>query len=163
MREPTEIENLLIPLLEATPYELVWVEVSKGGKRTVVRVFIDKQGGINIDDIAKASKQISTYLDVEMPLLGNYVLEVSSPGLDRPLMRPEHFPPQMGEKISVHLVVAIDGRRNFKGILRSVTDEGIEMMVDDSILKFAFDDIDKARVIPDIRFGSQHMRRDHEH
>lgn len=163
MREPNDIERLLTPLLEATPYELVWVEVSKGGKRTVVRVFIDKKGGITLDDITKASKEVSLFLDVEMPLLGNYVLEVSSPGLDRPLMRPEHFPPQLGEKISVHLTIALDGRRNFKGVLQNVTEDGIEMLVDDQIMQFAFDDIDKAKVIPDIKIGSHKERQNHEH
>lgn len=169
MREPNEIEKLLTPLLEATPYELVWVEVSKGGHRTVVRVFIDTKNGvknkdgINIDDITKASKEISVFLDVEMPLLGNYVLEVSSPGLDRPLMRPEHFPPQLGEKISVNLLFAQDGRRKFKGLLQKVSDDGIDLLVDDQTMQFAFDDIDKAKVIPDIKIGSHKERQNHEH
>ena len=163
MREPSDIEKKLTPLLEPTPYELVWVEVSKGGKRTVVRVFIDKDGGITIDDIAKASKLIGTYLDVEMPLLGNYVLEVSSPGLDRPLMRPEHFEKQLGEKISVHLHDALEGRRNFKGILRTVSKTGITLLVEEEVFEFSFEDIDKARVVPDIRIGSGHVGQKHEH
>lgn len=163
MREPTEIEKRLIPLLESTPYELVWVELSKGGNRTVVRVFIDTPGGITIDDIAKASKQISTFLDVEMPVLGNYVLEVSSPGLDRPLMRPEHFKAQIGEKISVHLLISHEGRRNFKGHLKEVTEQGIELLVDGHLYSFTFDDMDKARVMPNIRIGSGEVRHKDEH
>ncbi len=163
MREPTDIEKKIEPLLEATPYELVWVEVSKGGNRTVVRVFIDKKGGINLDDITKASKQISLFLDVEMPLLGNYILEVSSPGLERPLMRPEHFGPQLGERISIQLLVAFEGRRKFKGLLQSVTDQGIELVVDNVVMSFLFDGIDKARVIPNIVIGSKPERQNHEH
>ncbi len=163
MRQPSDLELLLRPMLEATPYELVWVEVSKGGVRTVVRVYIDGEDGINIDDIAKASKQISAFLDVEAPNLGNYVLEVSSPGLDRPLMRPEHFPKQIGEKIRVQLLIAKDGQKKFTGFLKSCLDDGIELIVEGDVIELSFDDIDKARVVPDIRIGSGQARQKDEH
>lgn len=163
MREPNDIEKRLGPFLEATLYELVWVEVSRGGQRTVVRIFIDKPGGITIDDIAKASREISAFLDVSMPELGNYILEVSSPGLDRYLRKPAHFHQQIGQKISVHLAQPLEGRKNFKGLLKAVSDEGIELLVENDQFNFLYEDIDKARVVPDIRIGSGHVGHKDEH
>jgi len=148
MHKQEKWQAIIGPLVEA-PFELVGVECVGGGKHTTVRVYVDKPGGITIDEIAKLSREISVLLDVETPLHGEYTLEVSSPGLDRPLFKPEHFKRQVGQKISVkaHFAMGKGNRHNFKGILSKVTEEGIQLDVEGELVSFAFEDIDKAKVI----------------
>lgn len=154
MRRQEKWQAIIKPILEDTPYELVGVECIGGGKHTVIRIYIDKPGGITIDDIVNLSRQISVLFDVEEPIRSPYTLEVSSPGLDRPLFLPGHFQQQLGQKVSVKTSLSVENRQNFKGILRQADEEGIQLEVDMQLISFAYDDIDKAKVIPDIKIGT---------
>lgn len=150
MRHQEKWEKVIEPVLVGTPFELVGIECVGGGKHTTVRIFIDKPGGITIDDIVELTRQINVVLEVEEPIKGLYTLEVSSPGLERPLFKPEHFKQQIGQKITLRTSHALKDRQNFKGLLKSATEENIEVEVDGQIFSFNYVDIDKAKVIPDI-------------
>lgn len=173
MRRPVElelrIENEIAPILSELGYEWVGVQLSKGKgepgspPRTIVRVYLDKVGGITIDDIAIASRKMGAYFEVENIFPGHYVLEVSSPGLDRILFKPEHFLGQMGQKIQVSLSYPRDNQKNFQGILQSVENGEFSLVIEQKGKKqanapkrteiFSFEQIDKARVIPDFKIG----------
>lgn len=142
---------LLTPTLKGTPFELVGVECVGGGKNVIIRIFIDKPGGITIDDIVKLSREFSLVLEVEAPIRGSYTLEISSPGLDRHLFIPAHFEQQVGNKIALKTSLPLNHRQNFKGILKRATAQGIELEVDNELFTFTYDEIDKARVVPDIK------------
>jgi len=101
-----------------------------------------------VDDCADVSHQLSAILDVEDPLPGSYTLEVSSPGLDRPLVRPADFERQLGETVKVRMREPIDGRRNFKGRLLSVGGDHIVIEVNDKHQDLAFSGMEKARLVP---------------
>lgn len=154
MRRQDKWQAIISPMIEDTPYELVGVECMGGGKHTVVRVYIDKPGGITIDDIVQLSRQISVVLDVEEPIKGPYTLEVSSPGIERPLFLPAHFMQQIGQKVYVKTSLLIGNRQNFKGLLLSANEKEIQIEVEGQVFSFTYEDIDKARVIPDIKIGT---------
>jgi ribosome maturation factor RimP len=151
MRRQDKWHAVLDTVFEGTPFELVGVETSSGGKRTIVRIFIDKPGGINIDEITSLTRAISAILDVQEIIHGGYTLEVSSPGLDRPLFLPRHFQQQVGQKIALKSHVPIGDRQNFRGLLQKADDKGVQMDVDGQEYIFPYTDIEKARVIPDIK------------
>ena len=140
----------LLDLLERTlpglGYELVDVERSNHGK--LLRVFIDKPGGITVDDCALVSNQMVRLFQVEGVQFDR--LEVSSPGLDRPLRQAKDFQRFEGEKASVRMNVALDGQRNFVGILRGVDSEILKMEIDGSLVSLDIADIRKARLVPEI-------------
>jgi ribosome maturation factor RimP len=141
-----KIERSLLPGAQALGVELVAVEMA-GGDQTILRVYIDKEGGISVEDCAKASRQFSAILDVEDPISSRYTLEVSSPGLDRPLARPKHFQAVVGEEVKVRMASLAAGRKRFKGELKSASDESIIVDVDGTELELAYADMDKARLV----------------
>ena len=153
MRRQEKWRTVLEPVLEGTPFELIGVECLTGGKRTLVRVYVDRVGGITIDDIAHLSPRFSAVLDVEDVVRAAYTLEVSSPGLDRPLFLPEHFSQQVGQKVALKTNVPFAERQNFRGTLQKADENGIELEVEGQSYSFTYTDIDKARVIPDIKVG----------
>ena len=110
---------------------------------SVLRILVDAPGGVDLDAIAHATRLISVTLDEQDPIPGKYTLEVSSPGLERPLRTPAHFEGAIGSTISVKTVPTYDGERRLKGVLTAADDRGIT--VDD--LRIAYDDIDKARTM----------------
>jgi ribosome maturation factor RimP len=148
-------QKVVEPLLVGTPYEFVGVEHSGGSRYPLIRIYIDKPGGITIDDITMLSRQISVVLDVEDIVSGSYTLEVSSPGLDRPLFLPKHFLQQVGQKLLLKTRMAISGRHNFKGNLLKATEDEIELESDGQVFTFAYPEIEKARVIPTIEIGTK--------
>jgi ribosome maturation factor RimP len=109
-----ELANLIEPTVVNLGYELSDLELKLGGRDGIVRVFIDKPEGVDLTDCEIVSKQLSAVLDVEDPLPGHYTLEVSSPGLDRKLTKPEHFQRFLGELVRVKLRFPLAGRRNFR-------------------------------------------------
>ena len=143
-----ELTTLLEPSIEQMGYELADLEMKVGGKDGLVRVFIDGPDGVDIEDCEKVSRQVSAVLDVEDPLPGNYVLEVSSPGLDRRLTKPSHFQRYMGEDVRVKLRFPLDGRRNFRGALRAADDDKIEVEVDGESHCLPIATIESARLVP---------------
>ena len=143
-----ELANLLEPTVERLGYELVDLEVRLGGKGGLVRLYIDKPDGIDLDDCEKVSLAVSALLDVEDPVPGNYNLEVSSPGLDRKLTKPAHFQRFAGETVKVQLRFPIGGRRRFRGTLLSSDDENIVVEVDGESFSLPLKTIDTARLVP---------------
>lgn len=140
--------KLLEPAIERLGYELTDLELALGGRDGLVRIFIDKDGGIDIEDCEAVSRQVSAILDVEDPLPGQYTLEVSSPGLDRTLTKPAHFQRFMGEDVRVKLRFPLEGRRNFRGALKSADEEHIEVEVDGESHSLPLATIETARLVP---------------
>ena len=143
-----ELTKLLEPAVEQLGYELSDLEVKVGGRHGVIRLFIDKADGVGLEDCETVSRQVSVLLDVEDPVPGHYVLEVSSPGLDRRLTKVEHFERFMGEDIRVKLRFPISGRKNYRGALRAVDEENIEVEVDGESHRLPIATIQSARLIP---------------
>jgi len=145
-----ELAKLLEPTVERLGYELADLEVRLGGKGGMVRIFIDKPDGIDLDDCEKVSLAVSALLDVEDPVPGNYNLEVSSPGLDRKLTKSEHFQRFEGETVIVQMRFPIEGRRRFRGTLVSSDDENIVVEVDGESHSLPLKTIDTARLVPEV-------------
>jgi ribosome maturation factor RimP len=145
-----ELAKLLEPTVERLGYELADLEVRLGSKGGMVRVFIDKPEGIDLDDCEKVSLAVSALLDVEDPVPGNYNLEVSSPGLDRKLTKVEHFQRFEGQIVKVQMRFPIEGRRRFRGTLVSSDDENIVVEVDGESHSLPLKTIDTARLVPEV-------------
>lgn len=143
-----ELAKLLEPTVEGLGYELSDLEAKIGGKHGVLRLFIDKEDGIGLEDCEKVSLAVSALLDVEDPLPGQYNLEVSSPGADRTLTKPSHFERFMGETVKVQMRFPVDGRRRFRGTLLSADDENIVVEVDGEPHRLSMAAIDVARLAP---------------
>jgi ribosome maturation factor RimP len=143
-----DLRKLLEPGVSAMGFELVDVEMAGSQHHPTLRVYIDSPRGVNVDDCAKVSRQLSALLDVEDPLPGQYTLEVSSPGLDRPLVKPEDFRRFVGETVKVKMQQPVLGRRNFSGRLVEVAADHVVVEVDKEIFNLAFDDMERARLVP---------------
>ena len=117
-------------LLSNLGYELVDLDFSQNDDGSLLRLYIDKEGGINLDDCTHVSRMFGALLDVEDPIAGRYNLEISSPGLNRPLRRVQDFRAQIGETVKVTLVRPLDGRRRFKGVLQAVSEDPLTLTVE---------------------------------
>lgn len=135
---------MLEPTLAGLGYELVDLERSPGGK--LLRVFIDKPDGVNVDDCVTVSNHLSRLLAVENVDYDR--LEVSSPGLDRPLKKTADFIRFAGESVKLRLRVALQGQRNFVGILREVKDGILKLEVDGKMLDLELNNLEKVRLVP---------------
>ena len=144
----SELAKLLEPTVTRLGYELVDLEVRLGSRGGLVRLFIDKPDGIDLEDCETVSLAVSALLDVEDPVPGNYNLEVSSPGLDRKLTKVEHFQRFEGETVKVQMRFPIEGRRRFRGTLVSSDDENIVVEVDGESFSLPLKTIDTARLVP---------------
>ena len=125
----------------------------------MVRIYIESADGISVDDCERVSRQLGAVLDVEEPIRGHYTLEVSSPGLDRPLFRPAQYRQFVGATVNVRLLRAIDGRRRLLGLLRAAEDERIELEVDGVPWHIEYRDIDRARLVPEWPTHNRGRRR----
>ncbi|MFO1758797.1 ribosome maturation factor RimP [Pseudomonas aeruginosa] len=143
-----QLQALLAPVVEALGYECWGVEFISQGRHSVLRVYIDRPEGILIDGCEAVSRQVSGILDVEDPISGEYTLEVSSPGMDRPLFTLEQFAKHAGEQVKIRLRSPYEGRRNYQGILRGVEEQDVVVLVDDHEYLLPIDSIDKANIIP---------------
>lgn len=141
------IDELLQPGAETLGYELVAVELS-GGDTSIVRVYIDSPNGVTVTDCSKASRQFSAILDVADPIANRYTLEVSSPGMDRPLAKPEHFKKVVGSDVKIKMTVLVNGRRRFTGELVEANDEFAVVEVDGEQTELFYDEMDRARLVP---------------
>jgi len=139
---------LLAPTVESLGYELVDVELRLGGKNGLLRLYIDQPEGIGLSDCETVSRQVSAVLDVEDPIPGHYVLEVSSPGLDRRLTKPEHYRRFLGADVRIKLRFPVEGRRNFRGALRAANEETVEVEVDGKLHQLPLTNIESARLVP---------------
>ena len=148
--ESPGIREILEPSIVALGYELVAVELVGTGSDRVLRVYIDQADGITVDDCAKVSRQVSAVLDVEDPISGAYVLEVSSPGLDRPLVCAEDFERFKGSLVKVKTREAVLGRKNFTGLLSLASGDNVVVEVDGEPYDINLANIDRARLVPDL-------------
>jgi len=139
-----DLSSLLETTLAGLGYELV--DLERSGKGRMMRVFIDKPGGINLDDCAKVSNHLGRVLTVEN--VDYERLEVSSPGLDRPLKQERDFVRFAGQKARVKLRVPMDGQRNFVGVLKQAHDGKVELDVEGKTVLFDLANLDKARLVP---------------
>ncbi len=147
-KQEQQLTELLTPTVEAAGFELVGIEFVRAGRHSILRVYIDHQDGITVDHCATVSREVSALLDVEDPIPNEYFLEVSSPGLDRPLFTPEHFAKVVGQIIDVKLAIPQDGRRKFKGLLTQIEDDMLVVEVDGKLYRLLMDNVDKANVVP---------------
>ncbi len=143
-----ELAALIEPTVERLGFELTDLEVKLGGRNGVVRLFIDQPAGVTLDDCEKVSLAVSALLDVEDPVPGHYDLEVSSPGLNRKLTKPEHFTRFAGELVKVEMRFPIEGRKRFRGQITAADDEKIEVEVDGVRYSLPLATIDTARLVP---------------
>ncbi|NWO05599.1 MAG: ribosome maturation factor RimP [Alteromonadaceae bacterium] len=144
-----QLEEILRPVVEGLGYELWGIEFRSRGHESMLRIFIDDaENGISIEDCEKVSRQISGVMDVEDPIQSEYTLEVSSPGMDRPLFRLEQYRDFIGHKAKIRLRMAFEGRRKFQGLIKGVEGDDVVIVVDDHEYLLPFDSIEKASIIP---------------
>ncbi len=152
-RHSRAIRDLVRGVVEPMGYELVGVEYlagRPGGDLLRVYIDVDREGGVTLDDCVAVSNQLSGVLDVEDPIPGNYNLEVSSPGLDRPLFEPEHFRRYAGRQVRIRLDSSVPGRRRYKGFLRGLDETGrVLVEVDGELHALDPDEIREARLVPE--------------
>ena len=143
-----KIEALLTPTVEALGFELWGLEYLSQGRHTLLRLYIDREAGVTVDDCAEVSRHVSGVMDVEDPINGEYTLEVSSPGVDRLLFRLDHYPPYIGEWIELRLRVPFEGRRKFKGTLKGLEGDEVIVQIDDEEFLLPHGSIERAQVRP---------------
>ncbi len=143
-----QITDLLDTTVAALGFELWGVEYLSQGRHSTLRVYIDAQSGITVEDCARVSEQVGSVLDVEDPITGEYTLEVSSPGMDRLLFRLDQYPGYIGETVELRLRTPYEGRRKFKGLLTGIEGEDVVIRVDDHEYLLPHSAIDKARIQP---------------
>ena len=144
-----KLTELLQPLIEDLGYEFVGIEHRSNPKNPVVTLYIDRPEGIAIEDCERVSREVAALLDVEDPISGHYNLEVSSPGLDRPLFTADHYRQFVGEEARVTMYAPVDGRRKFRGEILGCDDEGVRLRQDGEEVVLDISNIAKARLVPD--------------
>jgi len=146
-----DLTRLFAPVIESMGYELVGVDFQGAGGHGTLRVYIDRDSGVNIEDCATISHQISGILDVEEPIKQAYDLEISSPGIDRPLFKLADFDRFAGRMVKIKMAIAQQGRKNFKGELQGVADSKlIRIEVDGEEFSLPYADIEKANLVGEI-------------
>ncbi len=146
-----KLQETVRNVVEPMGYELVGVEYLSGYQGgNLLRIYIDTEKGINVDDCAAVSHQLSGVFDVEDPLPAQYSLEVSSPGLDRPLFDTEDYQRFVGRKVNIRLDSSIGGRRKYKGLLVGVEDDEVLVEVDGEVYPLFMEQIQEARLVPEI-------------
>ena len=144
-----ELTNLLMPVVTDLGLECLGVEYSPSHGNSLVRVYIDApQRAVTVDDCEAVSRQVSAMLDVNDPITGRYTLEVSSPGLDRPLYTPQQFARFIGQSAKIEVNLAIAGRRRFQGPILAVEGEEVVLEQDGVPVRITHANIHKAKLVP---------------
>lgn len=143
-----KLRGLLEPPITALGYELVHIEFVSAGKERILRLYIDAPGGIRVDDCESVSRQVSMLLDVEEPLPASYALEVSSPGLDRPLVTPQHFRRFIGSRAMIVMHRDAGDQRCFTGELLAAEKRHVVLEVDGERHQLAYHEMNSARLKP---------------
>ena len=147
---PAKLEKLVRGAVESLGYELVGVEMVGGmDSGLLLRVYIDQEQGITLDDCGAVSHQVSGVLDVEDPIPGHYDLEVSSPGLDRPLFEKAHFDRFKGQKAKLKLNAKLEGRRKLVGTLEGTDDDAVLIELDGELYRVPLHLVETARLVPE--------------
>lgn len=147
-----QLEELLAPVVESLGCELWGIEYQTHGRNALLRIYIDSEDGVAVEDCEKVSRQASAVLDVEDPISGRYTLEVSSPGLDRPLYKLNQYERFVGAQIEVRLRMPLDGQRKWRGLLAGVEGEEVVLRVDgENEYLLPVDSIERAKVIPQFK------------
>ena len=149
-RQNQSLFDLLQPVISAMGYELWGIEQLQRGSGSLLRIYIDKPDGVNISDCARASDQIAGLLDVNDPIRGAYELEVSSPGIERPLFTLEQFSRYLGHRVQIKLRNRIENRRNITGEIDAVTDGFITIGEGEEEFAIPVDMIDKAHLVEQV-------------
>ena len=147
-KAPVKLTELLQPVVVGLGYELYGIEYLGQGKYSVLRLYIDQEEGITLEDCERVSRQLSAVLDVEDPISGNYTLEVSSPGMDRPLLQRDHYERFSGEQIKLKTMRPIEGRSRYAGLLQGVQGDDVILEVDGETVTIPLDAINQARLVP---------------
>ncbi|MCG8567668.1 MAG: ribosome maturation factor RimP [Desulfobacterales bacterium] len=134
------------PLCEDEGFELVHVEIASVNRETIVRLFLDKPGGITLDDCVQVSRELGDLMEVQIPTLGKYRLEVSSPGPKRPLKKKDDFKRFAGHRIRVETRDPIEGQKKFTGVLEKINDDSVEIAVDGKRITIPDLSIENARL-----------------
>ncbi len=142
-----KLTDMLRPAVEETGKSLLGVEYISAGNNSVLRLFIDHENGINVDDCAEVSRQVGAILDVEDPISSEYNLEVSSPGVDKPLFEMAHFKSVIGETVNIKLLMPLNGRRKFKGTLTAIESDTLIVEVDGIDYELVINNVDKANLV----------------
>jgi len=141
------ITELIGTTVQALGLELWGVELLQQGRYSLLRVYIEREEGVTIEDCEKVSRQVSALLDVEDPIAGEYTLEVSSPGVDRPLFSIEQYAQYVGSEVNLKLRQALDGRRKFKGQIIKVSGDIVGLLVEGTEYDLEHSDIEKASIV----------------
>ncbi|TLU66368.1 ribosome maturation factor RimP [Thalassotalea litorea] len=142
-----KLTEMLRPAVEMADMELLGIEYISAGNHSVLRLYIDHENGVNVDNCAEVSRQVSAILDVEDPISTEYNLEVSSPGVDRPLFEKAHYEEVVGETVDVKLGMPLNGRRKFKGILEAIESDNLIVEVDGESYELPIANVAKANLI----------------
>ncbi|RRQ20675.1 ribosome maturation factor RimP [Thiohalobacter thiocyanaticus] len=151
-KDPFKLRELLEPAVRALGYELVGIEYHPSGKHSVLRIYIDQEEGITLDDCTAVSHQVSGILDVEDPVPGQYTLEISSPGLDRPLFQAADYERFRGQQVKLRLRLPVNGRRKFKGLLQGLRQDEVVIVDDEgNEVCLPLEQIEQARLVPEFQ------------
>jgi ribosome maturation factor RimP len=146
---PEHLVTMIEPIVEGLGYECVGIEYHPHPKHGLLRIYIDSANGVLVDDCSKVSHQISGVLEVEDPIQGNYHLEVSSPGMDRPFFNVHQFEKFIGSTVLVNLYQSISGRKKITAVIEKVVDDIITLREAGQVFEVPFDAMSKARLVPD--------------
>ncbi|HEY8035419.1 MAG TPA: ribosome maturation factor RimP [Methylobacter sp.] len=146
---PEHLVNLIEPIVEGLGYECVGIEYNPHPKHGLLRIYIDSENGILVEDCSKVSHQVSGVMDVEDPIQGNYHLEISSPGEDRPFFKVSQFERYIGSMVLVNLFKAINGRRKITGLIKKVEGDVISLQEGEQVFEVPFIEMSKARLVPE--------------
>jgi ribosome maturation factor RimP len=142
-----QVFDLIEPILAEIGFQLVDVEYTSDRGRWILRIYIDKEGGITVDDCAKVSWELGDLIDIKNIIEHHYFLEVSSPGLNRPLRKEADFIRVVGKKIKVKTIIPVSGSRNFMGLLKEYREQQLVIDCDGRLITLAWPDIEKANLV----------------
>lgn len=145
---PEHLVSLVEPVVEGLGYECVGIEYNPHPRHGLLRVYIDTENGVLLEDCTKVSHQLSGVLDVETPIPNNYELEVSSPGIDRPFFKLSQFKQFLGSTVTINLFKPINQQRKITGIIEKVESSIILLRRADQVLEIPFQAMSKARLVP---------------
>lgn len=150
------LEELLAPVVESLDCELWGIDYQTHGRNALLRIYIDAERGISVEDCEKVSRQVSAVMDVEDPINSRYTLEVSSPGMDRPLYKLEQYQRFIGAQVELRLRMPLDGQRKWRGLLAGVEGDEIVLRIDsENEYLLPIDSIERANIVPTFEGGKK--------